>query len=196
MLYLLTWLLESIQYWSIFVFHQLFRTQFNLRQYFMTNTIVDEYDQFEPVFLTLYSTGHQHQWKKDDKEANVEWYQDMGEHGAVLEYVSLKTRQSYYLMVKQGQYPIDACILLQQSEYFPFNDKQHILYANLKDDYTGEVFDITSHFNKWAGPQGDFSFSGETYIPEMFHWYKQQYNLSQGRISWMNLLGEEHSAEI
>ena len=173
---LLSWLWDTIQCVSFNIFHQVFCLHFTLRQYFISDTLSDEFDRFEPMLLTFYSSGHQYEWSQKER-GHCRWYQDMGKDGAVLEYRSLRSRQSYFVMIKHGQYPIDICVLLQQTQYFLYNDIKHILYANLQDDITGETYDISESFNKFAGPQGNFSFNGETYYPEMFLWYKQQYNI-------------------
>lgn len=174
-----------------------FRFLFMVQGFLYPKIENEPWDTFVPQLLIDLKSRSMYEWSPStESDKRGIWFENVGMHGAILEYKSTNTGMRYKIFLKEGHHPIDACILLQQSKTYPLNTQSHILFATATDQTTRECHDIVEEFNEFAGPDGKFSFYQSEYLSDVKHILKKKYNIVTGEISWMNNKGEEFNCEL
>lgn len=152
------------------------------------------WDSFEPVYLTDMKTNEIFKWTPS--ALNNIWYEKVGSFGSVIDYKSLKTGFHYKVFLREGSYPIDIGVSLQQSKTQFLNDQKHILFGTARDSSTRECFDIVDELNEFSGPNGTFAFNCDNYVADVVQYFKRKYGIHTGEMSWMNMKGEEFQFQM
>lgn len=187
-------------YTSSFFFHLsrwTFRFFFMVQAYFYPAVEDSVWDSYVPLLLTDIGTNSLYEWPSTPQNSyGGIWYEEVGLLGSVIEYKSKKTGFHYKVPLRKGEFPIDTCIMLQQSKKNFLNTQKHILFATATETSTRECFDVVDELNEFAGPNGTFVFNGENYVKDVLAYTKRKYNIYEGEISWMNNKGEEYHVSV
>ena len=193
-------ILQSLEYYTSSFFFNISRWTFRffcmIQAYFYPNIENSIWDVYVPLLLTDLGMNSSYKWVSSEKALNEIWYEEVGLLGSVLEYKSNETDIHYKVFLRKGFFPIDACILLQQSRKDFLNTQMHIIFATATESSTRECFDIVDELNQFSGPNGTFVFNGDNYLEDVIAYIKRKYNLHSGQLSWMDSKGEEYQVQV
>jgi len=193
-------ILQSLEYYTSSFFFNIsrwtFRFFYMIQAYFYPAIENSIWDVYVPLLLTDLGMNSSYKWVSSEKALNEIWYEEVGLLGSVLEYKSNETDIHYKIFLRKGFFPIDACILLQQSRRDFLNTQMHIIFATATESSTQECFDIVDELNQFSGPNGTFVFNGDNYLEDVIAYIKRKYNLHSGKLSWMDSKGEEYQVQV
>jgi len=193
-------ILQSLEYYTSSFFFNIsrwtFRFFYMIQAYFYPTIENSIWDVYVPLLLTDLGMNSSYEWVSSEKALNEIWYEEVGLLGSVLEYKSNETDIHYKAFLRKGFFPIDACILLQQSRKDFLNTQMHIIFATATESSTRECFDIVDELNQFSGPNGTFVFNGDNYLEDVIAYIKRKYNLHSGQLSWMDSKGEEYQVQV
>lgn len=193
-------ILQSLEYYTSSFFFNIsrwtFRFFYMIQAYFYPAIENSIWDVYVPLLLTDLGMNSSYKWVSSEKALNEIWHEEVGLLGSVLEYKSNETDIHYKIFLRKGFFPIDACILLQQSRRDFLNTQMHIIFATATESSTQECFDIVDELNQFSGPNGTFVFNGDNYLEDVIAYIKRKYNLHSGKLSWMDSKGEEYQVQV